>query len=50
MELALTAVLLSLLPVALQESTPALPSGRSLMNDNKIDLDAGRTNTGVGRR
>uniref|UniRef100_A0A8C0M845 Peptidase S1 domain-containing protein n=1 Tax=Canis lupus familiaris TaxID=9615 RepID=A0A8C0M845_CANLF len=38
MELALTAVLLSLLPVALQESTPALPSGSSLMNE--IDLDA----------
>lgn len=48
MELALTAVLLSLLPVALQESTPALPSGSSLMNE--IDLDAGRTNTGVGRQ
>ncbi|XP_041604477.1 testisin-like [Vulpes lagopus] len=46
MELALTAFLLSLLPVALQESTPALPSSRSLMNDNEIDLDAGRIVSG----
>lgn len=48
MELALTAILLSLLPVALQESTPALPANLSLPNACAIRLDSGRTDTGVG--
>nr|XP_021545644.1 serine protease 33-like [Neomonachus schauinslandi] len=40
MELALTAILLSLLPVALQESTPAVPANLSLPNACAISLDS----------
>ncbi|XP_073746848.1 serine protease 33-like, partial [Callorhinus ursinus] len=40
MELALTAILLSLLPMALQESTPALPANFSPPNAFAISLDS----------
>ena len=48
MELALTAALLSLLPGALQGSTPALPANGSLTTAWARSLDSGRTDPGVG--
>lgn len=48
MELALTAILLSLIPVALQDSTPGLPANDSLRAACAKSLDAGRTDTGGG--
>lgn len=48
MELALTAILLSLIPAALQDSTPGLPANVSQTAACAKSLDAGRTDTGVG--
>lgn len=50
MELAITAILLSLHLRALQGSPPALPFNFTPTNAIAINLDSGRTNTRVGER